>query len=293
MADVNADRPSFSVVIPTYGRPRYLKEAVASVMAQTIADLECIVVDDASPEPVELDDEPRLRVIHRPENGGPAAARNSGLTAARGEFIAFLDDDDLYAPDRLAIAAEGLANAPLAICWTRTMGSEDGGGGRLLAGDVRDTILDATTPHLGATAVRRDVARPFDERFLATEDVEWWLRMSTLASVSTVPRVGLLYRRHAGARHESGTPARVRGSLDLMELERAYFGTHPRAAAFRWMRIGLMAMDEGDMHLARRAFWRSWRAHATVRSVWHLAQASTRRSAIDPSASEQEAVALP
>jgi glycosyltransferase involved in cell wall biosynthesis len=287
---MSASTPTFSVIIPTYGRARFLEEAVGSVLRQTVSDLECIVVDDASQTPVELEDDPRIRVIYRPENGGPAAARNSGLAEAKGKFITFLDDDDVYAPDRLAIAAEGLGHAPVAICWSRTLDPNAPGGGRMLMGDVRDSILDATTPHLGATAVRREVVQPFDERFVAAQDVEWWLRMSALATVWTVPRVGLFYRRHDGARHRNGTPARVQASLDLLDMERDYFRVHPKARAFRWMRIGLMAMDEGDLRLARRALWRSCRAHPTARSAWHLVQAATPRAATDRQTPDQETV---
>lgn len=270
--------PTFSVIIPTYGRARYLEEAVGSVLTQTVSDVECIVVDDASPTPVELPDDPRVRVIRRLENGGPAAARNSGLDEAGGELIAFLDDDDVYTPDRLSIAAEGLANAPLAICWSRTLGSDANGGGRMLMGDVRGSILDATTPHMGATAVRRDVVQRFDERFLATQDVVWWLRMSEQTRVWTVPRVGLLYRSHAAARHRNGASARIEASLTLLEIEREYFGAHPRAAAFRWMRIGLMAREIGDIELSRSALRRSLRLHPSARSFRHLLGSTFRAS---------------
>lgn len=284
--------PTFSVIIPTYGRARFLEDAVDSVLEQTVADLECLVVDDASPTPVTLKADRRLRIIHRSENGGPAAARNTGLSEANGEYIAFLDDDDVYTPDRLSIAAEGLANAPLAICWSRFMDSTVSGG-RMLMGDVRDSILDATTPHLGATAVRRDVVEPFDERFVATQDVEWWLRMSAKAPVWTVPKVGFLYRRHSGARHRNGTPVRIQTSLRLLEMEREYFSFHPRAAAFRWMRIGLMAREVGDLRQARQAFWRSWRLHPSSRSLWHLVQASTSRGPASQDDSDPRTVAAP
>ena len=183
---MSASRPTFSVIIPTYGRSRFLDDAVASVLRQSVSDFECLVIDDASPTPAVLEGDPRIRVVRRSTNGGPAAARNTGLAEAKGEYVAFLDDDDLFVPDRLAFARSGLSNAPLAICWTQVLGAERGGG-RMLNGNVRDSILDATTPHLGATAVRRDVAEPFDERFIATQDVEWWLRMSARTSVWTVP----------------------------------------------------------------------------------------------------------
>ena len=107
-------QPLFSIIIPTYGRAEYLAEAVDSVLAQTVADFECLVVDDGSPEPVSLSTEDdRVRVLRREINGGPSTARNTGLAHARGRFVAFLDDDDLYLPVRLALALEGLARAPV------------------------------------------------------------------------------------------------------------------------------------------------------------------------------------
>src|SRR5262249_54973733 len=97
--------PLFTVVIPTFGRPAFLADAVASVVAQTEGDLACGVVDDASPEPVgPPSDDERVRVVRLDTNGGPAAARNAGVAEARGRHLAFLDDDDWWEPERLAEA---------------------------------------------------------------------------------------------------------------------------------------------------------------------------------------------
>src|SRR5947207_2920851 len=111
--------PLFSVIVPTYGRPKMLHDAINSVLGQTIDDLECIVVVDAGPESVVVDGDERLRVVRRDHNGGPAAARNTGVEHARGQYLAFLDDDDWFVPERLEIALEGLERAPVAICWSR------------------------------------------------------------------------------------------------------------------------------------------------------------------------------
>src|SRR5579883_2718722 len=97
-------QPLVSVVIPTYNYGHFLGRALASVFAQTYAPIECIVVDDGS-----TDDTPavlaqygdRVRVIKR-QRGGPAAARNAGVEAAKGEFVAFLDADDWWAKDKIA-----------------------------------------------------------------------------------------------------------------------------------------------------------------------------------------------
>jgi glycosyltransferase involved in cell wall biosynthesis len=93
-----------SVVIASYNYGHLIGEAIGSVQAQTVDDLEIIVVDDGStddtPAALERIDEPRLRVLRIP-NGGVAAARNAGLEMARGEFIAFLDADDRWLPTKL------------------------------------------------------------------------------------------------------------------------------------------------------------------------------------------------
>jgi len=263
--------PKFSVIVPTYGRPRYLADAIQSVLAQTVPDFECLVVDDASPEPVESPGDERVRVIRRETNGGPAAARNSGIDAARGDFVTFLDDDDLYAPDRLEIARAGLERAPVAICASRHLDAQEGRN-RSLEGHVHDVILDDTTPHCGATAVRRESILPFDEQFLACEDVDWWLRTTRLHDVTTEARVGVLIRRHDTPRHRIGTDARLDGGLRLLEVHADYFASHRRARAFRWKRIGTLALQGGDRATARRAFARSMVTVPHVRTAAGLAR---------------------
>jgi glycosyltransferase involved in cell wall biosynthesis len=97
--------PRVSVILPTYNRVETLRAAIFSVLHQSVRDLELIVVDDASPQDVaglvRSIDDPRLIYVRREENGGAAAARNTGLALARGEFIAFQDSDDLWLPSKL------------------------------------------------------------------------------------------------------------------------------------------------------------------------------------------------
>ncbi|MCA1727200.1 MAG: glycosyltransferase family 2 protein [Actinobacteria bacterium] len=266
--------PRFSVIIPTYGRPRFLEEAVGSALAQTVEDLEVVVVDDASPEPVGLPDEARVRVVRRDNNGGPAAARNTGIDQSNGTYLVFCDDDDLMTPDRLEIALEGLARAPVSVCWNRYHDAPDPAGKPLLEGDVRDVILDHMAPHVGRTALERSIVPTFDERFDALEDVEWWLRLATRAQVATVPKVGYLVRRHGGERHRTGIEARVEARQRLLEMYAEYFRDHPHAEAFQQLRLGLTALDAGDLELARRAFARSFRLKRDPKTLWHLARAA-------------------
>src|SRR5438874_1529861 len=109
--------PYFSVLIPAYNRAHYLAECLDSVLAQTLPDWECIIVDDGS-----TDGTPELAAdymrrdarfrYHRQENAGVSAARNTGIRLAAGEWVAFLDSDDYYFPTALEALAQGAQTAP-------------------------------------------------------------------------------------------------------------------------------------------------------------------------------------
>ena len=107
--------PLISVIIPTYNCAHYLGEAIGSVLSQAYPAIEVLVVDDGSADAtaqVAADFGGRIRYF-RQANGGIGAARNSGLAHARGDFIAYLDADDLYVPGRLARQMDCLARDPV------------------------------------------------------------------------------------------------------------------------------------------------------------------------------------
>jgi len=101
-----------SVVVPTYNRADVLSRAIDSVLAQTVTDVELIVVDDGSTDDTQdrlrSYDDPRLTVLRHPENRGGSAARNTGIEAATGEYVAFLDSDDTWRPRKLEVQLEAL-----------------------------------------------------------------------------------------------------------------------------------------------------------------------------------------
>ena len=104
-----------SVIIPYYNRARFIDECLASIFAQTRAPDEVIVVDDCS-EPAQrrhLDQyAPRVRIVDQPRNGGVSAARNAGVRAATGEWVAFNDSDDVWVADKLAIQVAHVEQSP-------------------------------------------------------------------------------------------------------------------------------------------------------------------------------------
>lgn len=110
---MNMSEVLVSVVIPTYGRPRFLARAIRSVLSQEYSNFEIIIVDDNSPDSVDRSETerilveefshfPKLTYVKHPDNLNGAAARNTGISVAKGEFIAFLDDDDEFRPAKLA-----------------------------------------------------------------------------------------------------------------------------------------------------------------------------------------------
>jgi len=121
--------PLVSVVIPSYNRAATIGKAIESVLAQTFADFELIIVDDGSSDGAQLDSvlrrfgDPRLRLVRHPVNRGVSAARNTGIDGARGRFVAFLDSDDFWLPAKLekqVHAALGTADPERCVCLCKT-----------------------------------------------------------------------------------------------------------------------------------------------------------------------------
>lgn len=130
--------PLVSIVIPHHNRVARLIETLGTVLRQSFADWEVVVVDDCSlTDPTEaiLEALPQARVFRQGVNRGPGAARNRGMAEARGRFVAFLDSDDHWEPDKLAAQVAAVMARPdpdRVICATRTRAVEDGGRERLL-----------------------------------------------------------------------------------------------------------------------------------------------------------------
>ncbi len=278
---MGAPAPTFSVVMPTYNRPVWLREAVASVLAQDVA-LECVVVDDGGSVELDLPRDPRVRVIKHTRNLGLPASLNSGIDACRGEFVTFLDDDDRFTTDRLSMTVDALDRAEVVLCWHALIdGEAPTDWNRRLEGNVYDTILDSWAPAKGAMVMRRAEVPRFDTTYFALEDLEWLLRVTKDRSVTTVPSVGYLVRQHAGPRNLNGPFERVRFGERLLKERHDYFEHHRAAAAWRWYVLGCLGLEVGDRRYARRAFARSFVLRPKARRLANYAVAighSTRQA---------------
>ncbi len=220
--------PSVAVIIPAFGRPQALRQAIESVLSQTWTDCGLIVVDDASPTPLwearQLVEESGHRWIRLPENRGPAAARNAGCReAAEHAWITFLDSDDLWHPEKLSRQMRWHEEHPemkisqVEESWTRQ--------GQPCA---KPNHLEQASGDCFAESVQRCAIGPscvalaadlwtamggFDERFRVCEDYELWLRITAKYPVGRVPGDPLVEKR-------GGAPDQLSTSVPALDRHR-------------------------------------------------------------------------
>lgn len=190
--------PRVSIIIPTYNRAEMVREAVASVLAQTCRDFEVVVVDDASTDgtAAALAEWREVQVIRHPYRRGVSAARNTGIQTARGEWLAFLDSDDLWLPAKLARQmAYLLARPGLFLCQTDETWVRRGArvnkplSHRKVAGRIFLPSLARCVVSPSAVILHRRLIEAhggFDETLPAAEDYDLWLRLSWRYEVGLV-----------------------------------------------------------------------------------------------------------
>jgi glycosyltransferase involved in cell wall biosynthesis len=190
-----------SVIIPTYNRLGYLREALDSVLRQTAPPREILIIDDGSTdgtaEWLEGQDFPALRML-RQENRGPAAARNLGLAAATGRHVAFLDSDDLWLPEKLNIQTDFLQGNPeYKFCQTEEVWIRRGLRVQPMKKHAKPTgwVFESCLPLClispSALMIEREFLLDlggFDIRFPVCEDYELWLRATLRSPIRTLPQ---------------------------------------------------------------------------------------------------------
>jgi glycosyltransferase involved in cell wall biosynthesis len=189
--------PNVSVIIPTHNRRDFVREAIASVLAQTYQDFELIVVDDGSTDDTSeiVREFPGIRYIVQ-ENRGVSAARNRGVSHSSGGMLAFLDSDDLWQPRKLEAQIGFFAARPEArICQTEEIWLRNGvrvnprNKHKKPTGDIFARSLHLCLVSPSAVMMRRELFEcmgGFDESLPACEDYELWLRITAIEPVHLI-----------------------------------------------------------------------------------------------------------
>ena len=236
-----------SIIIPTYNRPHFLPRAVESALQQTLEEVEVIVVDDGSDEPVTLQEHSQLKVIRLSQNSGNAVARNVGLKAAKGQYVTYLDDDDQLLANMAQVSIDALKNTilpqPVAALSGLEVIKPDG--------ELIDRRLPPTLP-LGSHFFLEDIEPEksyfskqtlvverellleiggYDETFTSRVHTEMFLRLIPVCSILGLPTVTYQLTAHEGERISRNPALRQVNFERLVNKHESLFKLHPKTFA--------------------------------------------------------------
>lgn len=230
--------PLVSIVMPCHNAVAHLPDSVGSVLAQSVGDWELIAVDDGSADDtlawLQAQPDARIRPLTQ-TNQGVSAARNAGLAAARGRYVAFLDADDTWAPtfvERMLAGLQARPDAVLAYCGWQNVGLPGDRGVPFVPPDYEnatkaETLFSGCRWPIHAALVRRDAvlaAHGFDPTLKNAEDYALWLRVATRAPIVRVPEVLAFYHFHDGAQASSN---KARAALHHLAAQQRHLAQHP------------------------------------------------------------------
>lgn len=268
--------PQVSVIIPTYRRPEFLRKAIASVLTQTFRDFEVIVVDDASnddtSEVVRSITDTRIRYIPHETNKGGGATRNTGIRNAHGEYIAFLDDDDEWLPEKLELQIKVLANSPPEVGGVysgyqkieRTTGELIGSHVPTKKGNLANVLLDYNW--VGSTSsvlLRKECVEKvglFDESLPSLQDYDLWIRISRDFHFAFVSKPLVIYYIHNNK--ISTNPEAFRQGLEIMMSKLGNSSSTLRKNYwYRFIRLGVLYCLNGETKKGRKAYYKAIRLY--------------------------------
>lgn len=258
--------PLVSVVIPVYNGERFLRDSLESVFAQTFHDYEVVCVDDGSTDgsyALLKQYGARLRVIQQ-ANAGQSAARNAGVEAADGRFVAFLDQDDRWYPTKLAQQVAVLNAEPDVVLVHCNYDRMNGDGKVFVAGVALVERESALASPLGrvigealvfpsAMMVRRDRFQRvggFDSELRGFEDFDLIARLKQQGRVVSLPESGMAYRLHAGGFTRAGGMGVIRSrERFLIRMRALYKGDDEKSVLIKRMLAD--CYSDWGMHDAR------------------------------------------
>ena len=258
-------RPRVSVIMPIYNCSGTLQRALDSALAQTVKDLEIIVVDDGSSDhPASVTRsiaDSRIRVIRHEKRRGAGAARNTGIENAKGSYIALFDSDDEWFSQKLEKQMHFLMHSQsqhIVCCsgfFLRRQNAEIEVNTNLGSNDVGESLLWGCTLSPGSTLIANltcfKQVGPFDERLQRLEDWDWLLRCRRLFPVHVFPES--LARIHASSEDNHST--QVFDALRLMNSRRRYYGLNWRTPIALQKFRSTLFLEQAAVHYRRGAIF--------------------------------------
>ncbi len=252
--------PKVSVIISTHNRADLLPRAVESVLCQTFKDLELLIINDASTDKTEsvVKDfqDPRVIYIRHEQCLGGPVARNTGIEKSRGEYIAFLDDDDEWLPEKLSLQVEHMNRAETEVGVIYT-GSEtlESPGERLVETYTPDRSVDIKKALYAGSAiggvskvmVRRecfDRVGVFDEGLKSCQDWDMWFRISQYYDFDCVPKILVKYYVHKGQISDDFSKL-IPGRTAMVEKHYEEFQKYPEKLVIHLKRLGKLHCING------------------------------------------------
>jgi GT2 family glycosyltransferase len=296
-----SEGPLVSVIVPAHNAARYLPAALASVLAQAYRPVDIVVVDDGSTDGTSelIRTHPEARYVRLANARGPAAARNEGIRQAKGSYIAFLDADDLWPPNKLGRQVAFLeAHPDVALLFGNARRFSDDGwtepslferyrytaaffGHEWRVVDPLAKLVRENFIPTGTVLARKDCleeAGLFDERFLRAEDWDLWLRVALRCELAYSAEVWKLKRVHS-ANLSGNLPAMVSDGLAVLEKLRSATpadgaagpGGVVRLLANGYRNLGYLHLRALEPAAARRALRRSLTLEPRLRTAVYLA----------------------
>jgi GT2 family glycosyltransferase len=279
--------PKVSVIITTYRRPALLVEAIESVLAQSYRDFELIVADDGSGDETAAQVATyghTVRYLPLPHSGKPEVGRNHAVALARGRFLAFLDDDDLWHKEKLARQMSVFnGHAEVGYSYTDIRFVEEDGSlsppalppQHKQSSAVFDNLLQGCFVHPSTVLMRRrlfEQVGPFDESLLCQGDYDLWLRAAQATRVACVPEPLVHVRRYHRGLSDRRQLANVESAIEALSRLRE---RHPltlrqrlvsRRTLSRWH--AHLGLHRTSVQAARRDLLRSLRLNPLQRTAW-------------------------
>src|SRR5690348_17923923 len=268
--------PKISVVIPTQNRAEFLRAAIQSVLNQTFQDFEIIIIDDASVDEtanvIQSFEDPRIRYVRHETKGGQGATRNAGIRQASGEYIALLDDDDEWLPEKLERQSGVLDRSPLKVGLVYTGFSKIDTNSRQLIHTIiprkrgsifNDMCTDNWIGTCSTVMLRKqcfDVVGLFDESLAAGADYDLWLRISKDFDIEYVTEALVLYRMH-GHSISTNNDSQIQGVEGLLRKHGRVLAQHRKSYSSFHLALGVYYCYRGDLIRGRKAFINAIRAY--------------------------------